>query len=90
MYSKRCTNILETVTLYSVCITIMRDVYQVKPGRKEMKKSVNKPKLTADNVERALRFLKGRKAHQHRLKNEAWENEYENAILLIERLTGKR
>lgn len=51
---------------------------------------MTKPKLTADNVERALRFLKGRKAHQHRLKNEAWESEYENAILLIERLTGRR
>lgn len=55
-----------------------------------MDKGVNKPKLTADNVERALRFLKGRKAHQHRLKNEAWEKEYENIIVLLERLTGRR
>lgn len=57
---------------------------------REMDKGVNKPKLTADNVERALRFLKGRKAHQHRLKNEAWEKEYENIIVLLERLTGRR
>lgn len=51
---------------------------------------MNKPQLTEANVDRALRFLRKRKDHQHRLKNEAWEKEYENIIVVLERLTGRK
>ena len=46
------------------------------------------PYLTIEKIQKAVKFLEGRKSHARCISNKEWEKEFDNAITVIREMSG--